>query len=391
MVALISSLAVSGTSCFAQSDSKDSAEDKESTNDRIARVQIGDTGTGYKTVLTGEGELLRGSPVMVFKYRRGQVLEQGSQEDFDYVYSKKYWDDLAALGLNSVRLVAFDPWQRSHGDAGSDIAYPYADLWDQKDIDAMYKDFDKVVEMAEARGMYVLINYHDTGGFRDPTGVAGEDRHFEYARSIHYFRRFWVLVAERYGKQTNVFFELANEPVQWHPNDYNSQDIAGLMDGYETIRRYAPDTHVILGSFATPATWIDEKSMLAVAEEFKTRGVTFENESIGFHPYQLADPFIDETGKQRLDIVSELKRVADAGIALVNTEQNFPTESGLTSDPQAPPLFKEHSTGVQSMESMGISWFHWNTAGPEEFSNLVYLTRDAKAKGYSWLIDQPEK
>jgi hypothetical protein len=42
--------------------------------------------------------------------------------------------------------------------------------------------------------------------------------------------------------------------------------------------------------------------------------------------------------------------------------------------------------GVQTMERLGLSWFHWHTHGPERFAKnfIGRVTLDAKLKDYAW-------
>ncbi|WP_186776198.1 cellulase family glycosylhydrolase [Rubripirellula reticaptiva] len=340
------------------------------------------------TVRGGDGEMLRGVAVFVFKYRRSDVQQSGVAL-LDDIDSDTYWDELVDRGINAVRVVYFDPWQRSHGDAGASDPYPFADLDNADDVAATLRDIDKAVEQADRRGMSVMINYHDTGGYRDPLHtVAADDRHFSYGESMQYCQRFWKLVASRYRNQAHVFYELTNEPVRWHPNDYTATDLENFASLYGQVRSDAPETHVVLVSAATTASWDRRRNLLFLARELEKRGVDFSNASIGFHPYSLAD--IDADGQAcspqvaDLDLIKPVTELMRAGYAALNTEQNFPTGTIESEDPDSPPLLKGDSTGIQSMQRLGISWFLWNTSGPKEMRNLDWLITDAAKHGYAW-------
>ncbi|MGB7328022.1 MAG: cellulase family glycosylhydrolase [Rubripirellula sp.] len=340
------------------------------------------------TVRGGDGEMLRGVAMFVFKYRRGDS-QQAGVTTLDDIDSDAYWDKLVDRGINAVRVVFFDPWQRSHGDAGSNDPYPFADLDDKNDVAATLRDIDKAVDQASRRGMSVMINYHDTGGYRDPLHTAAaDDRHFPYAETMQYCQRFWKLVASRYRNQAHVFYELTNEPVRWHPNDYTASDLDNFAALYKQVRSDAPETHVVLVSAATTASWDRNRNLLFLAQELEKRGVDFSNASIGFHPYALAD--IDANGKASspqvaaLDLIKPVTELMRAGFAAINTEQNFPTGTIESEDPNSPPLLAGDSTGIQSMQRLGISWFLWNTSGPTEMKNLDWLITDAAKHGYAW-------
>ncbi len=72
---------------------------------------------------------------------------------------------------------------------------------------------------------------------------------------------------------------------------------------------------------------------------------------------------------------------------VINTEQNFP--AGLIpglGDPDASGLDGDR-LGVQSMERLHVSWFHWNSDSIDEFrfNFRGRVVRDAKAKSYYWV------
>lgn len=335
------------------------------------RVVISELNDGL-TVTTADGELLRGGVVSVFEYQRDIGLG-------GFVTDPAYYDAMQAAGMNAFRLICFDPWQASHGFAGQNQPFPAADFFDDQDMQTLLNEFDFAIEMASQRGMYVMINYHDTGGFRDPDYrfPANANQQFSYRPTLSQIRRFWRIMASRYRNRTHVFFELTNEPVQWSSSEYTAQDLDDFKTIYDDVRARAPRTHVVLCSFANTNS-PTPRGMRQVAGELRQRGIRFRNESIGFHPYNIAFPNTHSSFR--------LRNLREA-YPVINTEQNFP--AGViagNSDPDAIG-FDGDFMGVQSMERYGISWFHWNVNDPGQLSeNFVdVLIPDAIDKGYFWV------
>ncbi len=222
---------------------------------------------------------------------------------------------MKAVGINAIRLVAFDAWQRSHGDPGSRIPYPYTDLYDARQTAAMLAEFDLIVNQAAAHGMVVMLNYHDVGGYTDPdfTKPVQPDGTFPRSDTYQYVARFWNIVAPRYANRTHVFYELLNEPVEWSAADYTAKDVRRFKVLFDRVRLLAPKTHIVVCSFATHISSPD-RTTRDVAFEMKAAGIDFSNASIGFHPYNANFP-----GQNVSEPILDLMK----NFTVINTEQNF--------------------------------------------------------------------
>ena len=319
-----------------------------------------------------DGEMMRGSSLMAHKYGRS-IGEQ------KHIFDDAYWKKLKAGGLNAVRLCYFDPWHASHGTKGTNEPWPHTDLDDPDDLAEHNRVFDHVVDKAEEFGMYVLINYHNTGGYQDPdySVAAGNGDEFPYKESYDGVIKFWELTAPRYADRKHVFYEILNEYVRWRSDNFTTKNLDDTYDIYRTTRLLAPETHIVLGSFPNHRPGSDDgMSMHGVAQELENRGVDFRNASIGFHPYNY-------TGKVNYgDRVYEL--IAD--YPGINTEQNYPVKYAKELDWLDALGLDGDFLGAQSMERIGMSWFHWLSDTPKQIDELYYgrLLPDAKAKGYIW-------
>ena len=357
-------------SCFAQNRGANKTSGSQQQDP--GRIQIVENDFG-KTLQTGDGENLRGTAIGLFKYAR----DTGA---IRYMKRRQYWVQLEQAGINSIRVVFFDAWQRSHGAAGSTRPWPHADLNSKQDVKDLLDDLDFLVDATARRGMHLIINYHDAGGYRDPdySKPAGADGHFEYLKTMDYCQRFWQLIAPRYADRTHVAFELANEPAMWTSDSYDTSVLDDQALLFRTVRRLAPDSHIITLTFANHLADDEQnRSMLVAAKALRARGVRFDNASVAFHPYNRRHP--DANPQQPiLNLMSEFP--------VVNTEQNFP--KGIIPDSQDPDAsgLEGNLMGVQSMERLGIGWFHWNCEDTNDFRDyfLGVVVPDAKAKSYFW-------
>ncbi|MEL6898229.1 MAG: cellulase family glycosylhydrolase, partial [Planctomycetota bacterium] len=232
---------------------------------------------GHRVLRGAFNEKLRGVAVPVYKFRRDQFRNGNPPDAIDFIRDPAYYDMLVERNVNAVRVVFFDPWQRSHGDPGSTTPYPFADLDDPVEVAELLADLDAIVQLCDQRHIYVMINYHDTTGYRDPEYSLPADANgkFAYTTSTDYLDQFWDLVAPRYADSKHVLYELTNEPVGYHPNDYTAADLDAFAALYHRVRTMAPDTHLVLLSFTTPASY--GSTMLDVANEMKARRVYFNN------------------------------------------------------------------------------------------------------------------
>jgi hypothetical protein len=303
------------------------------------RVAIARTSDGYLTLHSDLGSPFRGG--IAFVYETGRRTGKTA-----YINDPAYYEAMRANGLNAVRLIAFDPYQRSRD-------HNHTDLDNPAEVAALLTDFDTVVNLASAAGLYVIINYHDVGGYDEA-----------------YLKKFWDLVAPRYRRRTHVAYELMNEPVKWFPRDYKDEHLADIQGLHERVRGLAPETHQILLTFANTASY-DGISMRDVAERLSAtgNGINWDNASVGFHPYQ--------TAKSSAPIVELARR-----FPAINTEQNLPGNEGCVA-------MDGEEFGVQTMERLGLSWCHWQVHGPERFETnyLGLVLPDATARGYLWQFD----
>ncbi|HTJ13269.1 MAG TPA: cellulase family glycosylhydrolase [Dinghuibacter sp.] len=235
------------------------------------------------TVVADDGSLLR--------------MVHGYVHDFVYRYYTDihWWRAMHDTGhFNAVRVMAFlGHWPHSA---------------QTMDTATLLPRLDTMVRLAAQTGLYVVIDNHsECCGNQD----------------LHTDSLFWQSVAPRYRDNTQVIYELKNEPWQYSGNAAYEETM------FRLVRKLAPQTHIIAW---TIENLIDVKDPLAFIG--KAHGIDYRNASVGFHPYGTY-----ARTDSLLALIRTLKRV----YPVVLTE--------ITPDAGAPPL-----DFIKTMESMGISW-----------------------------------
>jgi subfamily B ATP-binding cassette protein MsbA len=298
------------------------------------------------TVLTDTGVPLRGGVAEVFRYGK----ESGRT---GYSTNPAYYTRLRRAHLNAVRVVCSDPWQRSNG-------YSHWELGAHDDREAFLAELDTVVQLAIANHLYVLMDYHDIGRL-----------------DLEHAYQFWDIVAPRYAAAPQVFYELANEPVSWHPEHYTDDDLSKQELLFRRVRSLAPDTHLVMLSFANTAVELvpDGNPIIDVLE--RIHGIDWTNASVGIHPYRTLSGSILLEVRERAPVVM--------------TELDLPAHAGGGGPAHLYTSIDAAEYGHQVMERHGISWFGWGIEGFEKLEKRFErgVLEDARSKNYIWPADPP--
>lgn len=322
------------------------------------------------TLKTDQGTLIRAVNAWTNKYAFTLSESAGSTA----LLNPAYYTDLKANRINAVRICATDGFQWRNGWDGWNWA-------NASDITSAQAIYDQIFSLAAQNGIYIILNYHDVGCYHKQD-----------------IRNFWTAMAPRYANYKNVIFEVINEPSGdvtgtypnygtavtttggWFPENYNNELCLFEKEIYDLVRGYAPETHIILFSFANPTiTWTSSSpyyDMLGAVQHFTNlTGFNWAtaNASVGFHPYT--------TGGTSAWLVA----TKNAGYPVINTEQNLPNNEG--SVPMDGEAYQQ-----QTMERLGVSWMAWTSTGfgPGSQYNDRWkpaVLPDAISKGYYWASD----
>jgi hypothetical protein len=274
-----------------------------------------------------------------------------------------YWQRAKDVGLNGIRVTNWD--QRSYRgtfpadgattpcgtDVDSDGVTQQTGTWSINDnIDHL----KTMVANADAAGMYVIITPGDTPGSFSQT----------------YLTDFWTLAADEFKNNTNVVFEITNEPVAWGPGAYTNTHLNNLATIYNIMRSLAPNTPILSLSFSHA-----DEDMRAKSVYFANparANITWSNnlDVISFHTY----------GTPNLTHVNNLRN-GSPSIPVMNTEWNYPEyNDGAIS------LAGNKFQG-QALEQSGISWENFQAGRADgEFTRYYDFVNDAKLKDYFWIL-----
>lgn len=300
-------------------------------------VQFGSTSSGAvrgrpailnNTLVSDQGTLLRGGTLWF-------VPEDTTQ--YNWSISSSPWPVFTQYHLNSVRLaIEYGPG------VGNSLSQTESEI-------------ATAVSRATANHMYAIIDLHWSSGEYDLPSA----------------ETFWNAIAPLYKNNTNVIFELLNEPVAWHPADYTNQNISDEETLYNIVHIAAPQTPVIMLSFAISMNDNNNSAPTMTTVTNKLTGIDWANTAVGFHGYWVTN----SAGE------AQLKQSYPA----INTEFQTPcAQSGLPEDVcQDGDTYEE-----RTMERLGISWLCWDCNDTPSSSNLAAMEQNAVSNGYWWPADQ---
>ena len=149
----------------------------------------------------------------------------------------------------------------------------YNDSQPGQSIADIENQLDNVISLAQQTGMYVLVDNHNT--LPDPTGSGFGCPDWSADVAI------WSAVAPRYANNSNVIYQIQNEP-DWCGSE-NYSDIARNEDQlYQLIRSYAPNTPIFAWTFLNPL-WVSNAGLQAVLAQ--APDINYSNATVDFHAY----------------------------------------------------------------------------------------------------------
>lgn len=109
-------------------------------------------------------------------------------------------------------------------------------------LESGYRHIDDCIEWCEKYGLNVILDLHTTKGFAFDHNPK-DNVMFDSPELQERFISLWKNIAARYGKKIHIAFELLNEIVEKDSSRWN----ALVSKTISEIRRFAPDTKIIIG------------------------------------------------------------------------------------------------------------------------------------------------
>jgi hypothetical protein len=194
---------------------------------------------------------------------------------------------------------------------------------------------DKVVNMADTAGFYVVLTI----------GCGGANGSFKQT----FVTQFWDFYAPRYKDKTFMVYEVMNEPQAWSA-PYNNNTLTMEKNAYNQIRKYAPDTHILMMSYSQPNNWAK------AADECANLGISWDNASVAFHTYGI-------DGREDNVLTSFYTALKGKGIAYgCCTEPNLTLKVITTKLFERDGVSQTHFISAHNIAAVNSEYYSWMTS-----------------------------
>jgi hypothetical protein len=151
----------------------------------------------------------------------------------------------------------------------------YDDSQSGQTIASIEAQLDSAIAFTQQSGLYLLIDNHNT------LPSSGNEGCPDWPANV----AIWTAIAPRYANDTNVIYQIQNEPDNCGSENYT--DIATHMNSlYNLIRSFAPNTPIMAWSFENPS-FPQNAGLLNVLSQAPS--INYSNATVDFHEYSGGD------------------------------------------------------------------------------------------------------
>lgn len=171
----------------------------------------------------------------VIKNAKGETIQLNGTclfhlEDYGDMYHEDTFKALKYWGINCIRIPAYLCFQTSSKIDRATIT--------ERGLDTAYEEkiaiMDRLIEEATRQGLYCMIDFHILG------------QHGDISNWLTLAKKFYTHFCEKYAKQENIIYEIANEPFA--TSTQNLVEYTKQMR--DLIKKYDPNPVIIVGSNA---------------------------------------------------------------------------------------------------------------------------------------------
>ena len=258
-------------------------------------------------------------------------------------------------GMNSIRLIWFEAWQKAAGyDAFTDFSNP-------AEVEHCLAMLETYVNLCSKYEMYCIINFHSA---------------FDKVYDETYATQMWTIVAAYFKNRTHVAFETANEPSNNFNTWIGNTEMQKYANIYNLVKSVAPNSmQFVLTPNRLPDSY---PTAIDLAAKLSTlASIDWTNTVVAYHLY----------GGSLISIRNLHKKYP-----ALPSENNFPANSGANKDPWGGVSLDGDYYTSQTCEKLGIGWFHWaitNDCNCYEgwYANWPLMLSDALNRGWYWESD----
>jgi len=229
---------------------------------------------------------------------------------------------------------------------------------------------DLIIQNLTSQGIAVIIDQHDDcagGGKLNCSSRGGPMALRDWGLEMNGPIRFWTQVAQTYGNNSLVLYELYNEPHVWFQALYGGDPLyVGMSEMYKAVRNQTKTGLIIMAGTGYAQ---DAATLIAASMEFtRETGEPFKNVLFNLHPYQGAYQGVWISLRSTLRLTLALQQI---GPVIYTELGQYCCNAGPAKTCQSKGMCNDHTHGdnfvynlMNLASQIDVSWVGWAWRGP---------------------------